>query len=141
MQRIFLPVDYIVWKKDYSVGLSLLDAEHKEIFATINELYAELESNKDSSKFKLLMDRAVEYANKHFNDEEKIMTEVNFPDLKNHRKTHETYKQKIDKLVQICRRDSISNTAHELLLYLKDWWKHHVTSVDKAYSPYVAGKK
>lgn len=138
---MMLRMDYIVWQDDFCVGSKLMDEQHKTMFSIINQLYDELEGGRKPIRFKQILDHAVEYANKHFNDEEEIMKSVGFTDFENHRKLHDFYKVKINQFAALTQQHGLRDNGADLLRYLKDWWKNHVVRMDKGYSAFFGVPK
>ena len=70
---------YIVWRDFYSVNEPSLDAEHRQIIESINELYDAWESPAATAATKHVLDRLVQYTHTHFDHEEKVMRDVGYP--------------------------------------------------------------
>ena len=79
---------YIAWKNYYTVNNPLLDAEHKQIIENVNELYVAMNGPMDSVAKKRVLERLVQYTQTHFDHEEKIMQDVDYPDLAAHKALH-----------------------------------------------------
>ena len=82
---------YIAWKDFYRVNNPLLDSEHKQIIENINELYVAMNSPMDSVAKKHVLERLVEYTQTHFDHEEKIMQEVDYPDFAAHSRNQDSH--------------------------------------------------
>ena len=124
---------YIAWKDFYSVNNPLLDAEHKQIIESINELYVAMNGPMDSVAKKRVLERLVQYTQTHFDHEEKIMQEVDYPDLAAHRALHDDMRRQTIGL----RTHLTLVTARDVLVFLKDWWLGHIQGEDKKYASYV----
>ena len=125
---------YIAWKDYYSVNDPSLDAEHKQIIACINELYEAMQGTTDSSTTKQVLDRLVQYTRTHFEHEEKILRDVDFPDFEAHKALHDNMRRRTLSL----RTHLTLVTARDVLVFLKDWWLEHIQGEDKKYATYVA---
>jgi hemerythrin-like metal-binding protein len=126
--------NYVAWKPYYSVGDPALDAEHRQILGFIDELYEAMAAGQHSTKTIVLLDQLVQYTMTHFQHEERIMRECDYPQLPAHRAEHERMKQRTLDL----RTNVDLATTRDFLQFLKDWWTNHIQDVDKAYSPYLA---
>jgi hemerythrin-like metal-binding protein len=124
---------YIVWKDFYSVSHPALDAEHRQIIETINDLYVAMNGPTDSTAKKRALERLVQYTQTHFANEEKIMQEAGYPDLAAHKVSHDGMKKQTLGL----RTHLTSVTAKDVLVFLKKWWLDHIQGEDKNYAPYV----
>ena len=124
---------YVAWKPYYSVGDSSLDAEHQQILAAIDGLYAAMSTCEENAKSKKLLDRVVQYTLTHFQHEERIMQEAGYPALPAHKLEHERMRQRTLEL----RANFSRVKATELLCFLKEWWTNHIQAEDKSYAPYL----
>ena len=124
---------YIAWKNFYTVNNPLLDAEHKQIIEYVNELYTAMNSPSDSAAKKRVLERLVQYTQTHFDHEEKIMQDVDYPDLAAHKALHDDMRRQTIEL----RTHLTLVTARDVLVFLKDWWLGHIQGEDKKYASYV----
>jgi hemerythrin len=124
---------YIVWKDFYSVNDPSLDAEHRQIIESINEMYNALEDPAATAATKRVLDRLVRYTQAHFDHEEKIMQEVDYLDFDAHKSLHDTMRQRTIGL----RTHLTLVTARDVLVFLKDWWLEHIQGEDKKYAVYL----
>jgi len=129
-------IPYVVWRDFYAVGDPSLDAQHKQILATINELYEAMQEGKDRAALTCILDALVQYTLVHFEHEEQLMQEHGYPDVAQHATLHEKLRERtID-----WRRRAHLATGHDVLQFLKEWWVGHIQGVDKKYTPYLVGK-
>jgi len=123
----------ITWKDFYSVGEPSLDAEHKHIIGILNEMFEAVERGSDHEILKSALDRLVQYTLVHFNHEEEVMQEHDYPDLQRHKALHDRLRKRTIDL----RQHITLVTGHDMLFFLKEWWIGHIQGEDKKYSPYV----
>jgi hemerythrin-like metal-binding protein len=123
----------IAWKDFYSVGNEELDHHHKTILSITNDLYHALRNDSERQVVQSILDRLVEYADFHFTREEELMEECRFPDLANHKVSHQTLAQKTNELRLHSRRVK----GKDLLRFVKAWWVNHICREDKQYSSYM----
>ncbi|MHB1038603.1 MAG: bacteriohemerythrin [Pirellulales bacterium] len=124
---------YVTWKKFYSVGNPSLDAQHKQVIGIINDLYEAMGEGKDQALVQPILDRLLQYTVAHFDHEEQIMQESNYPDFAQHKALHDEIRQKTIALHE--HADLV--TGKDLLRFLKDWWLGHIQGQDKRYTPYL----
>ena len=127
---------YIIWKDEYSVSHDELDRHHQYLFTVINELYEAMGSSSPSAKITLLLKNALEYAQMHFEAEEKVMSLAQYPHLVEQENAHRTYARRVEELMSQSRVTP-SVLSEDLLLFLKEWWLNHILKMDKAYAPYL----
>jgi hemerythrin-like metal-binding protein len=126
-------IPYVTWKDFYSVGDPSIDAQHKQILETINELYEAMQKGKDRAVLKPILDRLLQYTLAHFKHEEQVMLEHEYPNSAQHKALHDKIRQKTTDL----REQAYLVTGQDLLRFLKEWWVGHIQGQDKNYSPYL----
>ncbi len=88
------------WKHIYSVNNSKIDQEHKQLFDIAKEAFKTVDSKDRNKKIKSILVELYDYMKTHFNDEEKYMKEVNYPELENHKKIHKGIIGKLNSFVK-----------------------------------------
>ena len=126
-------IPYVTWKDFYSVGDPSIDAQHKQIIGAINDLYEAMQKRTDRAVLKPILDRLLQYTLAHFEHEEQVMRENEYPDFVQHKALHDRIRKKTSDL----REHAGLVTGHELLHFLKEWWVGHIQSLDKKYTPYL----
>ncbi len=129
----------IIWDKSYSVGVELLDQQHKRLFDLINELSAALLNDRGRQVVKDIVADMVAYAQTHFSTEEKYLHEAKYLGLLQHLKEHQQFVRKANELQQRCQ-DGEFVLSLEVLNYLEDWLKRHILDSDRQYSPVLREK-
>ena len=122
-------VPSLSWNDAFSVGNSDLDQDHKHLFKLFNDLSQAMKEGKTKQAITPILDALIDYTAVHFKREEEIMATGNFPDLASHKKLHQF-------------RSSNANTlAIETLEFVKKWLIDHIQKSDRAYAPYVRGRR
>ncbi|MCL1994314.1 MAG: bacteriohemerythrin [Spirochaetes bacterium] len=130
---------FMVWKAQYSVGVQLIDEQHKELVKMTNILYEDCAKyGKDIAyaSFKVTIKAAVEYVTKHFATEEQIMERIAYPDFAKHKAEHQEFVKQV--LADIKKfeegRAFVPNT---FVHFLHDWILSHIAMTDKALGKYL----
>ncbi|MDR2551699.1 MAG: bacteriohemerythrin [Treponema sp.] len=125
--------EVVVWKNSYSVGIPLIDSQHKELISLTNKLYRSCMKSKEYSKevFLGVIRGAVDYVGYHFSTEEKIMERVRYPAYGVHKKEHADFVREVLKAVDQLSRDNDYNPLN-FVHYLKDWILTHIAVSDTA---------
>ncbi len=122
----------IKWDEKYSVGISIIDDEHKEFFAIINKAVAIKENNGSPEEVREILYEMIKYALKHFATEETYMKKFNFPEFQLHRNEHLDFTDKtFANLNKVIMGDY--QIANEILEYLKQWLVNHIQKTDRKY--------
>jgi hemerythrin-like metal-binding protein len=124
---------YITWKQFYTVNDPALDAQHRQIVETINDLYTAMNGTDAVAATKRAMDQLVRYTHTHFADEERVLTEIAYPDLIAHKALHDQMRRRTIAMSQNLNLV----TARDMLVLLKDWWLEHIQGEDKKYATYL----
>jgi|SRR5690349_5724868 hemerythrin len=117
------------WENRYSVGITAIDNEHREMIELINRLYAEatVQGSKDAiANFFGDLFKAI---SSHFALEEHLMRERGYDQLTQHKSDHERL---LDELRDIMEDFEASERMDEKLLAhrLDAWFSRHFESHD-----------
>jgi hemerythrin len=123
--------DFVEWKDRYSVGIPLIDEQHKTLLAMTNDLFLACNYSTDSGKaqFKKTVHDAVAYVKFHFATEEKIMELTAYPGLAAHKKEHTDFVRKVFDDVKAFEQGS-PLIPNQFVRYLKDWVLSHIAITD-----------
>ena len=124
------------WKDDFSVKVSVLDDQHKELFNLGNKIYNALKTEKEDKYDEIvrLLDELEEYTRYHFKTEEKLLEKYGVLVSDEHKKEHEDF---VIKLMEAKTRDLDSNqekVLYGMLNFVADWITNHILNTDKEYS-------
>ncbi len=121
----------IEWSDSYSVGVSLIDSQHKHFIGILNDLYTCLQAG-DSQKLPVVIKDLVTYTSVHFDTEERYFDEFKYDGAEEHTAVHEELKLKV--LAFSRKRGDPIATGYELLDFLEDWLINHLGQMDKKYT-------
>ena len=127
-------METFVWDAHFTTGIPIVDAQHQDLVALINDLGTFLVSGDGAAVGSLdntfaQLDR---YARRHFSDEEDLMAVAGLPPdaVGHHRKRHEEF---IEQVARMWRsRGSMSNPAEVLHGFLSAWLAFHILGEDQA---------
>lgn len=135
--------DYTIeWKDRYSVGIIEIDAQHKKLFQLYNNLIEAMHQGVGIKELGKALDELLEYSVWHFMTEENYMEKYKYPELENHKKIHNEFREKFYKIHKDFHEGKPVITQ-EVVEYLRDWIKNHVLYTDQKYAPFLkeAGAK
>lgn len=124
----------IIWDQSYSVGVDLLDQQHKKLIGMINELAFAMRNDRGREVVKDIVDDMVSYMQKHFADEEKYLHDAKYLGLLQHLKEHEEFVRYTKDFEQRCQAGDYVLSL-EVLNFLADWLKRHILESDRKYAP------
>jgi hemerythrin len=125
------------WTPALAVGVPMIDAQHQELFRRAERLILALRGG-DRAEVAPLVVYLSEYAATHFADEERLMADVGFPELADHRAAHEAFRKEFKELVKDYERKGptplVALTLHN---WLSDWLRRHVSTVDVRLATFI----
>jgi len=126
------------WSSLLETGHETIDSQHKEIFAAVNSFAEACENGKGKEEIEKTLAFLVEYTKKHFQDEENIQREYNFPDYERHRRAHLDFFKKVHWLVGRYQVEGPTEALlREILTTVGDWLLHHIKSDDFVVAAFV----
>ncbi len=122
----------IEWDDKYSVGISTIDEEHKQLIGIINKAIAARQHIDNSKEITEILNEMTNYAQTHFALEEAYMVRFNYPDYEHHRKEHQGFSIETMAFLDSASKGD-SKLVCEILEHLKKWLVHHVQGTDRKY--------
>lgn len=122
----------LVWDDKYSVGVLVIDNQHKEMFKTINELIETLEGMPTKEQVDKIIESLVAYKKFHFATEEKYFDEFGYEGSADHMAKHQEFSKKLETLMIESKGDSV-DLAFKLVDFLEDWLIDHLMVTDQKY--------
>jgi len=121
------------WDEEYSVGIQVIDVQHKELFKLLNKLLEAMKQGHASSVTSEIILELEKYAVLHFQKEEFFFHRFSFSGTEEHIREHQLFIQKVTSLKADLKSGKVI-MSFELLNFLKEWIDHHILKVDKEYS-------
>jgi hemerythrin len=125
----------IMWKETYRIGVESIDAQHKELFDTVEKLFRYIESDDAELKKQECINTIVflkDYAVRHFEDEEAYQRSLNRSDFEEHKAFHRVFVERVLALEQeLIESDFSVPSIKEFTGFLTTWLTHHVAGVDQ----------
>jgi hemerythrin len=127
---------FVQWDDAFSVGVPVIDGQHKELVRMTNVLLEGCEQGRTTIVyFMRTIQAAVNYAKIHFATEEKYMLQVDYPEYEDHKREHEGFVQEV--LHQVRLFEQNQTRPLDFALFLKNWLLNHIAVVDKKFSPFL----
>jgi hemerythrin len=126
--------ELVSWSSTFSVGIKLIDDQHKGLLAITNDLFNHCAGDDASERlyFKKIIRSAVEYVKVHFATEEKIMLHTNFDRFAEHKKEHDQFVLTVVEQVRSFNAGNKLDLIH-FTRFLKNWILTHIAVSDKQY--------
>ena len=124
-------MEKFVWTEDFSVGVPLMDEQHKKLIDLIN---AVADTNVPGRVFDSIM-RMYSYADEHFRNEEALMRRIGYAGIDEQIRMHKSFSAKA---VEFAGRDFTKGvTQQEVFTFLRNWLTEHILKLDMAYKAHV----
>jgi hemerythrin len=119
----------IDWKDSFSVGVAVVDLEHRALIDLINELHERITDAADADLTLAMLGEIYAQISAHFALEEKYMRDSEYPHFHEHKEDHE---ELLDELRDIMDRveDLGRYDADELSEELGRWFTEHFRTHD-----------
>ncbi|WP_185232050.1 bacteriohemerythrin [Teredinibacter franksiae] len=125
----------ITWSEKYEIGIPVIDGQHKRIVEYINLLKTLDDSDKSNQQISEILNLLVDYTLSHFEFEEELMEEADYPAIEAHKKSHLLFKKELDHLQQLFNNgEDIAKLLSEMLL---NWLLEHIKEDDSSYADCV----
>lgn len=120
------------WTPDLSVGVSMLDDQHKLCFEKAEKLFEAGKKHQAKEYIGELLDFLSDYTKKHFGDEEAYMLKIQYPGYPEQKKAHEDFIAQLTKL----RKDYEASGGNILVILnanqlVVGWLTTHIATMDK----------
>ena len=122
----------IKWDDKYSVGIAMIDEEHKKLIGILNKVIYAKEHNGNSEEIREVLREVTNYALTHFRTEETYMKEFNYPEYQEHKEEHRDFSTEIIAYLEKLIKGDYQ-IANEIIEYLKWWLVNHIQATDKKY--------
>jgi len=131
------------WTEDLSIGVELIDNQHKELFSRINDLVAAIKQHTCKYKIGDVVRFLDEYIIFHFGEEERFMQKHKYPHYPQHKAQHTKFiesfnelKKEIHKL-EGGRKPGSYDLSVETNQVVVDWILDHIVKVDKEFGAFL----
>ncbi|THB74896.1 MAG: hypothetical protein D6B25_12785 [Desulfobulbaceae bacterium] len=129
----------IKWRESYETGIKSMDKQHHDLIELINDLFVSIRGKEQNPDAEKILERCFEYADKHLQEEERLLMEHGYPELQEQLDSHNEFKKKISDL----KREFSSKPEvllSESYTYLRKWWIDHIVGIDKKYGEFLQTK-
>jgi len=130
---------FLEWNVKYSLGIDEIDEQHQKLFDLVNRLHTAVVEGAEQSTLGEILDELIDYTIDHFNTEEKLFKENNFPEYKEHKQQHDDLTAQVVEL-QTKFREEIATISFDVLDFLGEWLTKHTIDSDQKYALFMKSK-
>lgn len=126
----------IEWTDELSVGIPLIDKQHKILIRAINLLAMAVQHNSSRELMQEIFSTLRDYTDTHFAYEEELFDRFSYPETEQHKAQHRALLQKVIDLDDRWRMGQ-AEIGPEVLKFLVEWLRSHILGSDKKYSTFL----
>lgn len=131
---------FITWKKTFEIGFELIDEQHKIFVNLLNELHEAQTQGTSQHVIKESLAKFVDYTHYHFNTEETLFRQYNYPQIEEHLEEHSYFIDKV-RLFQLNSQKNDLLISLKTLDFLKEWTINHILGTDQQFSDFVRSQE
>ncbi|MGA1794073.1 MAG: bacteriohemerythrin [Thermoplasmatota archaeon] len=135
-------MDRIEWDQSLSVGVGLIDEQHRMLISRLDDLSKALEQHQEGALVLKTLDFLSKYTHFHFSEEENKMKESGYPHFEEHHRLHQEFIDKLKEMERDFDEDGITRALGESVnTFLWNWLVNHIREVDTRFGKYLNSKK
>jgi len=135
-------MDWIALDERQQTGHTLIDEDHERVVALINELARAITQHQSKDVCAELLERIIQNTKAHFARENRLMTEIHYPQAKEHMAQHAHLVNEalaLKRWFETAAVESVMSVS--LLHFLESWWTGHIPTSDQALADFIAAAK
>jgi hemerythrin len=129
----------VVWNNDLCVGIEQVDNEHQNLVCVLNQLDDAMKKGKGTRVMSEILIQLVQYTKVHFENEEKLMADVEYPKLERHKSQHRQLIEKVEAFYQKFNSQG-KRITKEMMDFLKYWLSNHILVDDMAFGKFCVAQ-
>jgi hemerythrin len=130
----------MTWTPKLSVGVAVLDDDHKKLVGMVNELYDAMQAGHGKESLGPILDRLVDYTKVHFAREEKLFAQTGYPEAAAHKQQHDALTRQVLDVQRKYAAGAVATVSLEVMHFLRDWLINHIQGTDQKYRPHLNAK-
>lgn len=130
-------IEKFVWTEKYSVGVKMIDEQHKEFFGIANDLIDLAAGNSFSREEAAAhLGRLGDYALYHLGTEEEYFSKFHYPEAPIHVASHNMFRNEIVGLMNEARAEDtdLGKLSEKAAEFAIKWLSEHILVIDKKYT-------
>lgn len=130
----------IDWRKEYEIGISAIDYEHRELIDLINEMHAGLAGDASPEAVVGFLGELCTQVSSHFALEERMMRAVRYDGFDAHKAEHEELLDSIHELMDTYGEGERFNFDDRIAETFRAWFDHHLRGADTRLHRFLDGQ-
>ena len=132
---------HTAWDPNLETGHVAVDNQHKQLIASVNDLFDAYRSGKGRQEVERTMDFLVAYTIKHFNDEEKLQEKYGYPHYLVHKQIHAEFRDVAQQLLNgLYQGGPTDEFISHVCATISQWVVNHIKNDDSKMAAYVRSR-
>lgn len=128
----------IEWDDGLSIGIDLIDEQHKTLIQRLARLSRAVDTSQGASEILKSLEFMYEYTDFHFTDEEKQMAKYEYPGLEDQKQMHAEFIGAIKQLEEDFEEEGATGPlAESINTLLMNWLVKHIKAEDVKFGTYI----
>lgn len=134
-------MDNFKWTGAFNIGITEMDEEHRNLLARMSKF--EVLNKSLAQKHTLLSEfkSFILFTTEHFQHEENLMQEYEYPSLLEHISIHRDLISKLNKYMNELERSVYSEIPSSVFDFFNNWLVSHILIIDRRYAEFIHAKK
>lgn len=130
----------MTWTDKLSVGVGVLDDDHKKLVGMVNELYDAMQAGHGRESLGRILNALVQYTKVHFAREEKFFAQTGYPASVAHKHEHDALTKQVLDVQQKYNSGAAATLSLDVMHFLKNWLVNHIQGSDQKYRAHLNEK-
>jgi hemerythrin len=132
----------ICWDDSLSIGLELLDNQHKKWMEHFNAAVEAIEAKQSQAQISKTLGFLMDYTEMHFSTEEKYMAEIGYSGLQEHKIRHDELRSTLAGMVKEFEEEgATSRLADAIVSFLGNYLVQHIQEIDRTFALFAQRNK
>lgn len=123
----------MTWTDKLSVGVGVLDEDHKRLVGLLNELYDAMQSGRGRDALGRILNELIKYTQMHFAREERFFTQTGYAESRVHKQEHDSLTGQVLEVQRKYAAEPSAALSVDVLQFLKNWLINHIQGSDQKY--------
>ena len=130
------------WDDSFSVGVKVIDQQHKVWIERLNSLSAAIESHQEAKLVSTTLNFMVDYVEFHFTAEERLMAVHGYPAFEQHKSQHEAFRKVLTEFLvsEFDNDGAVSKPGDSIKNFQVSWLKNHIQHTDRQFAAFLREK-
>jgi hemerythrin len=130
----------MTWTEKLSVGVGVLDDDHKKLVGMLNELYDAMQAGHGRESLGRILNALVQYTKVHFAREEALFAQTGYAASVAHKREHDALTKQVLDVQQKYNSGATATLSLDVMHFLKNWLVNHIQGSDQKYRPHLNEK-